>query len=503
MGKAMSIRQLSLLGAIAALFALLNAAPAAAQIGSGQSAIAPAFSACPDPATDPDEVSTPCLAILSFDSGVSTSDRASIARGSGAILRFNFNIVDAAAVFVPNERAYWSLASHPSVDRMFPDMPVQAFAPPWCSPWPACKNDPVEDPPAEDPPAPTGDTVPAGVYRIGADLVWDYYTGAGIGVAIVDTGLDSDHGDLISQIAGGATCLGDSINAACVNDGGEDDNGHGTHVGGIVAAAQNGADVVGVAYGATLYSVKVLDSAGSGWDSNVIAGLQWVASQNGDGNVIDVVNMSLGRSGKCLDPDDDPTADMVRSAIKNLTDNGVTVVVAAGNSRYAEVKDKVPSGCPEVIAVASTTAEDGKNKCKMLSGNILMDTASYFTTDGAMAANGVGVTISAPGSTKEDNTCGMIQARGIESLAMGGGTVAFNGTSMSSPHVAGVVALMMQADAALCPEAVRDVLRSTADGIASAPLDHPYISESFDGELEGVVDAYSAVGASSSVSCGP
>ncbi len=487
----MSIRQLSLLGTIAALFALLNAAPAAAQVGAGSSLAAPAFSACPDPATDPDEVSTPCLAILSFDSGVSPSDRASIARGSGAILRFNFNIVDAAAVFVPNERAYWSLASHPSVDRMLPDMPVQAFAPPGaCDPWPACKNDTVEDPPAEDPPTPTGDLIAAGVFRIGADLVWADYTGAGIGVAIVDTGLDSDHGDLINQIADGVTCLGNSESAVCVNDGGEDDNGHGTHVGGTVAAAQNGADVVGVAPEATLYSVKVLDGGGYGWDSNIIAGLQWVASQSG----IDVVNMSLGRSGECLDAVNDPTGDMVRMAIQSLTNSGITVVVAAGNSRYTEVKDMVPAGCPEVIAVASVTAEDGKNKCKQLPGDILMDTASYFTTDGAMAANGVGVTISAPGSTKEDNTCGTIQARGIESLAMGGGTTELNGTSMASPHVAGVVALMLEANSTLDSEDIRCILRSTADGIGSAPIDHPYISESLDGELEGVVDAWAAVG---------
>ena len=69
------------------------------------------------------------------------------------------------------------------------------------------------------------------------------------------------------------TCFGDSAGAICVEDGGEDDNGHGTHVGGIVGAAQNGADVVGVAPGVWLMSVKVLDSSGSGYDSNVIAGL--------------------------------------------------------------------------------------------------------------------------------------------------------------------------------------------------------------------------------------
>ncbi len=179
----------------------------------------------------------------------------------------------------------------------------------------------------------------------------------------------------------------------------------------------------------------------------------------------------------------------MRTAFANLVSAGVTIVVAAGNDRGKEVQDMVPAGCPEVIAVASTTAEPGNNKCKFLPGRIEADTASFFTTDGAMDDDGVGVTISAPGESKEDNTCGTIQSKGIESLAMGGGTTEKSGTSMASPHVAGVVALMLQDTPALTPQNIRAALIAGADRAEIAPLDHPYISESLDGELEGVVYA--------------
>lgn len=482
-----------LLVGVALVFSALGNSQSTAQGIPERGASAPAFSACPDSATQPETVETPCLGIVVFAEGTESLQRAGIVRGAGAAMRFSFEVVNGAAVLVPNAGAYSALAFHPSVARLIPDRPVQALKGPpgGCDPWPECKNAEEE----EDTGGSGGDVIPAGVWRIGADLVWGSYKGAGVNVAIADTGLDTDHPDLAANIAGGVTCRGDEENATCVADGGEDDHGHGTHVGGIVAADDNGADVVGVAPDAMLYSVKVLDSSGSGWDSNVIAGLEWVGTQP-----IQVVNMSLGREGNCLNTDedgdgnpDDPSADLVRQAIQALTGNGVSVVVAAGNDRDKEVKDMVPAGCPEVMAIASTTAEDGTNKCKMLPGDILADTASFFTTDGAMAQNGVGVTISAPGETREDNSCGVIQSVGIESTAMGGGTTEKSGTSMASPHVAGVVALVLEAQGPLCPEGVRDILRTTADRVGAVPLDHPYISESLDGELEGVVYAPDAV----------
>ena len=475
---------LSKLSVMVMAASLLGGSAAWAEIGRGASLAAPAFSSCPDSETPAAQVDTPCLAIVDFEDGVSAVSRPGIIRGAGAVMRFSFGVVNAAAVMVPNEGAYWSLASDPAVARLIPDRPVEALKPPsGCDPWPACKDDTTD-------PEPTGQIIPAGVWRIGADTVWGSYPGAGVTVAIVDTGLDSGHADLAGAITGSVSCLGDGTltGTNCVT-GGEDDNGHGTHVGGTVAALENNIDVVGVAPGASLYAIKVLDSNGSGWDSNVIAGLQHALLQG-----VDVVNMSLGRGGNCSNSAADPSAAMVRAAIQSLSTAGVAVVVSAGNSRSSEVKDMVPAGCPEVIAVASTTAEDGNNKCKRLPDNILADTASYFTTDGAYSAiTGVGVTISAPGETREDNNCAMFQSQGIESTALGGGTTTMSGTSMASPHVAGVIALMRQANPGLLPEQARDILRDTADRIGTAPIDNPYIGESFDGEREGVVNAADAV----------
>lgn len=269
---------------------------------------------------------------------------------------------------------------------------------------------------------------------------------------------------------------------------GQDDNGHGTHVGGIIAARHDGYDVIGVAPEATLYAVKVLDSAGSGYDSTVIAGLDWVA-KNAATVVppIKVVNMSLGRPGTLGDNSS------YRTAIKKLRDLGITVVVSAGNDQSKEVSAVVPATYPEVIAVASTSAKDGVDDIGWFIGS---DTASYFTTDGAFnSTTGIGVTISAPGEDQEDIVSGYIQSVGILSTRLGGGTTRMSGTSMSSPHTAGVVALLyQQAGGAISPETVRSKIMSTAMKTGSAPFNSPTSSYTFDGVREGVLDALNATG---------
>ena len=212
------------------------------------------------------DVRTPCFAIVSFDSLVSRDDRAVIVRGSGAAVRFNFGIVDAAAVLVPNEAAYWALAEDPDIAAFTPDRRVEAFGKPArCSPWPACKEsgeEPVDEGGSNQP-------LPSGVARIDAASVWDTMnvTGSGVGVAILDTGLDMGHADLAANIALGISNCFDAFDGDC-----GDGNGHGTHVGGTVAAVDDDFDVVGVAPEATLYSVKVLDDTGNGSDSTLIAG---------------------------------------------------------------------------------------------------------------------------------------------------------------------------------------------------------------------------------------
>jgi subtilisin family serine protease len=307
-------------------------------------------------------------------------------------------------------------------------------------------------------------------------------TGAGVGVAIVDTGIDFQHSDLSAAVA--ATCF--TVYAAC-----QDDEGHGTHVSGIVAAANNGMDVVGVAPGATLYAVKVLDRRGRGTDSTIMAGLDWVADHAAlESPAIRVVNMSLGRRGTL---DDNPA---LRASVQAVVQAGITVVVAAGNDSTLEVSQQVPATYPEVIAVASTTATSGSSACGGHPSPVTGDTASFFTTDGAFdSLTGIGVSVSAPGEDREDiNKSCFLKSVGILSTRLGGGTVRMSGTSMAAPHVTGVVALMAE-QSAVTPDDARRRLRSGADGVTSVPLDSPATGYSFDGEREGVVWAPGALSA--------
>jgi subtilisin family serine protease len=316
------------------------------------------------------------------------------------------------------------------------------------------------------------------VQRIGAAPGTVIWTGNSIGVAVVDTGIEFTHSDL-QPVAN--VCF--TAFTAC-----QDDNGHGTHVTGIIAARNNTIDVVGVAPDALPYAVKVLDSTGSGTDSTVMAGLEWIA-QNAALVVpqIRVVNMSLGRPGTL---GDNPALRQAVQAVYNL---GISIVVSAGNDQSKEVSQQVPATYPEVMAIASTTALNGSNQCRWFNGFIAADTASYFSTDGAFnPATGIGVTVSAPGADKENISKGCFaQSVGILSTKLGGGTTRLSGTSMSAPHVAGVVALMWQkalnGTGTLSPEAARSTIRTTAARVGVAPLNSPTSGYTFDGEREGIV----------------
>jgi subtilisin family serine protease len=327
----------------------------------------------------------------------------------------------------------------------------------------------------------TTQTIPAGVARIGATPGAVTQTGSDVGVAVVDTGIDLLHRDL--GAVDGFSAYGGSA---------QDNNGHGTHVAGIIAARNNNFDVVGVAPGATVYAVKVLDASGKGSDASIIAGLDWVAANGGEITPpIRVVNMSLGRPGTL---DDNPE---LRTAVQGVTGAGITVVVAAGNDCDMEVSQQVPATYPEVIAVGSTTAKDGTTAYPKL--KILADTASYFTTDGAWDAEaGIGVTISAPGEEQENVAKGYrLSSVGILSLKVGGangGTTRMAGTSMASPHVAGVAALLyQQRGTAMNPELVRACVAGGAMNTA-APLNSPTTCYSFDGDREGILSAPGALG---------
>jgi subtilisin len=397
--------------------------------------------------------------IVRFRDGTTAAGRANVVRNSGATLGFNFSRVNAAAVRVTNPVALSALQNDPSVLAIVPDRPVSAH------------QETHGKPGGGKPGGGAGSSsqvTPLGVARVGVPT--SSSNGNGVGVAVLDTGVDLAHSDLGGTVDafnafGGSSC--------------QDDQGHGTHVSGIVAARNNASDVIGVAPDARIYCVKVLDSGGSGSDATVMAGLEWVRNNfNAVVPNIRVVNMSLGRQGSV---DDNPD---LHALIIQLEAAGVTIVVSAGNDPSLEVSDQIPAGYAEVVAVASTTAAAGSNQCRFLPSAIAADTASYFTTDGA------GVTISAPGEDEEDVSRGcQIKSVGILSTRLGGGTTRMSGTSMAAPHVAGVVARYYQAG--FTGADIRQFFQGppTAVRVGVAPLPSPTSTYTFDGVLEGIIQA--------------
>ena len=302
-------------------------------------------------------------------------------------------------------------------------------------------------------------TVPTGVDRIDADQnATAHITNApgganlNIDVAVIDTGVDTQHPDL--NVAGGMGFLPDPNQQQpnCSNHLYEDDNGHGTHVAGTIAAIDNDRGVVGVAPGARIWAVKVLDSAGSGSDSCVIAGIDWVTNRRaefndgaGDGDPgidIQVANMSLGGPTGGVPP----SQDAMCSAIDAAVNVGVVFAVAAGNSS-ADASTFSPAHCTSPVVVSAFGDFDGKpgalssqtatfNSCPGPAANRIVhdDTFACFSNFGP------DVDIAAPGvdiisTWKADPVC--------NPLPYCYNTI--SGTSMATPHVTGALALFLLA----------------------------------------------------------
>lgn len=249
--------------------------------------------------------------------------------------------------------------------------------------------------------------VPYGVSRIGAYKIHDRAQGKGVRVAVLDTGIKLDHTDLAPNFRGGVNFISEDKPPV-------DDNGHGTHVAGIIAAADNGVGVLGVAAGVDLYAVKVLDQHGTGRISTVVKGMQWCADHS-----IKVINMSFGT---------DQPRQVLNSAIKGLTGRGIVVVSAAGNDGQNNSVD-YPAAYPQVIAVGAVDLND------RLAG---------------FSSRGPQVTVVAPG----------VQ---VLSTAISGGYQRLSGTSMATAHVTGVAALLLQFKPRLSPDRVKHYLGETAE----------------------------------------
>lgn len=294
---------------------------------------------------------------------------------------------------------------------------------------------------------------------IRAPAAWDQSTGAGVVVAVIDTGY-RPHADLSGQIVAGYDLIAD---VATANDGNARDNDpsdpgdwnvanecgagdpasdsswHGTHVAGTIAArTNNGLGVAGIAFDARIQPVRVLGKCG-GYMSDIADGITWasggtVAGLPANPTPARVLNLSLGGYGSC--------GTTSQTAINGARARGATVVVAAGNSN-ADAAGFNPASCAGVIAVAATDRNGAR---------------AYYSNFGAV------VDLAAPGGdARASASSGILSTLNAGASTPGADNYAYyQGTSMAAPHVAGVAALMVAANPAATPDQIEAALKSTA-----------------------------------------
>lgn len=345
--------------------------------------------------------------------------REALVKKFGGVEIKNLTLIDGKTVLLP-PKAVAALAKQTGVLRIDDDVVVEALG---RTPTPQ----PVE-------------LLPWGVDIIDAELVWGgvedainvvfgYNAGAGIKVGIIDTGISNTHLDLLANVKSGVNTINPYKNW-------NDDNGHGSHVAGIVGAIDNTIGVIGVGPAIDLYAIKVLDRSGSGYLSDVIEGIQWAKDNN-----MQVINMSLGTTS------DVPSFHEAVIAAKNA---GIVIVAAAGNSGGTSNEAVIfPAAYPEAIAVSATDKSD---------------------VIASWSSRGPEVDLAAPGVS-------------IYSTYKGTGYATLSGTSMASPHVAGSAALVLNTPVGLYdangnskwdPDEVQTKLQATATDLGNTGLDILY-----------------------------
>ncbi len=322
-----------------------------------------------------------------------------LVKGLGGKIKYTYNIIPAIAASIP-EVAIEALKKNPNITNV--ELDNQVFA--------------------------LGQTLPWGVDRIDAEVVHTNSDnrGAGVNIAIIDSGIDYNHPDLNDNYASGYDFVNGDTDPM-------DDDGHGTHVAGTVAAENNEFGVVGVAPDAKLYALKVLDDTGSGYMSDVVLAIQWATV-----NEIQVINMSLGGNKNIF---------LEWACNLAYYDDGLLLVAAAGNGGAVIY----PAAYSSVIAVSAIDSNDE---------------LAYFSSTGKqveLAAPGVDINSTLPGNTYSGET--------------------WSGTSMASPHVAGTAALVIASGISNVTE-VRAKLQDTAEDIGLSTREQGY----------GLVDAAEAAG---------
>lgn len=280
-------------------------------------------------------------------------------------------------------------------------------------------DSPTAGPVLEGAPTILAETIPVGVNQVKAPDGWGASQGLAIKVFILDTGIDSNHPDLVANLKAGQSFVTTESST-------EDYNGHGTHCAGTVAAAQNGFGVVGVAPYAYLHPVKVLNAGGSGSWSWLIAGIDWVMQKKG----IRIISMSLGGSA--------PSA--VKTICDSAYDDGILLIAAAGNSGPAGNTVGDPARYDSVVAVSA------------------IDSSNLIA---AFSSRGPQVEIAAPGVN-------------VLSTTRGGGYGWMSGTSMACPHVAGAAAMAWGSHRTANNEQIRKLLQLTAFNLGAPGRDELY-----------------------------
>lgn len=268
---------------------------------------------------------------------------------------------------------------------------------------------------------------------IRAPYVWEAgYRGRGIRVGVVDTGIDREHPDFAGRVLAGKSFVGGDF---------QDDNGHGTHVAGILAGsgAASGGRYEGVAPEALLYVAKVLRADGSGLMSHVMAGVEWAVDQGAQ-----VINLSLGGIGPCNGTD--ALSELCDAAVEQ----GVVVCVAAGNAGPGAATVGPPGCARQVITVGASTDRDEvagfSSRGPTLDGRVKPD----------LVFPGVGIV-----------SC---RARGTSmGTPVGEHYTTASGTSMATPHASGTAALLLEAAPSLTPAQVKALLQQTAVNLGLDP----------------------------------
>ncbi|HWS32322.1 MAG TPA: S8 family peptidase [Actinoplanes sp.] len=276
--------------------------------------------------------------------------------------------------------------------------------------------------------------------KIRATDAWQRTTGAGVTVAVIDSGVDAGHPDLAGHVLSGYDALTGKEGPTT------DVHGHGTHVAGTIAAvAGNEIGVAGIAPDVKILPVKVLSDSGSGNMSDTAEGIVWAADHGAQ-----VINMSLGGTTKVT---------AVSNAVKYARSKGVTVVAAAGNSRREGSPTAYPAADAGVIAVAATDSSDQ---------------VGFYSNAGTY------VDVAAPGT-------------GIVSTypAAKGSYKSMSGTSMAAPHVAAVAGLLKSLNSALTPDQIESALKKSAVDLGPKGADTDFGS--------GRIDAVAALDAAAPV----